>query len=391
MPSVGDLYVSLGFNVDSKALDQFDKGIKNLSSNMLELLGVTGVSAYGLNKFVTDAMGGAQTMTNLAQGTRLAADELQNYSNVVAYFNKDITALGAAKVVSDLEKRLLDWQLNGKDPGLNMLLGKTGVSPAGKNAIEYLNSLGEHFQLDQSPHGLETEGSLLRSAGLPTELMNTLNAAPEQLAAAHKQVDITIKQQETLAESSRRLNQAFLSLGTIIERLVADKLVPLLEALGIKTDDLKDIKKNLDENSPYLTKRGAPTSHRDIPTSWLGKLNLGLTSGNFWSSNKTPNNDPKNIPESLFVQPGTGNNLGSLPSLPPLPDNIFEFLSKHPKLQGPGTLPAPFGGGPNGSDAKVSNNVTIYNQGEVHPNTWLGYTQRAYQAATNQLNNANVA
>jgi len=284
--NVGQLFVSLGFDVDSKALESFDKSIKGLSSNMLELLGVSGVTAYGINKFVTNAMSGAQSMHNLAQGTRIATAELHNYASVISYLNPSISAAAAAGAISDLDNKLNDWRNGFRDPGLGQVAGRAGIEIGNMNATQFLDALAVKFK-NLSP---EMQSGLLRSGGLPHEFLNYLNASSGQLKTAHDAVDMTTHDMDSLAESSRRLQQAFDRISTFLEKTVVNVL-----------DRLEDKKHNgTQERSHSILK--SLTKFED----WLNKP-VNWILGNHADRQKTLNEltgNNKDLFSSLEMQNG---------------------------------------------------------------------------------------
>jgi hypothetical protein len=421
MASVGELFVSLGFDVDSKALDQFDQGIKNLSGNMLELLGISGVTAYGVNKFVTGAMDGAQTMISLAQGTRLASVELQNYSNVVAYMNKDITAGAAAANIAQLDARLnaVRQGFTG-DTSIIYALGRIGANAKDMNMMQILDLMNQKFRSGEIKPTEQL--SVLTAMGLAPQFLNALNAKPEQLANAHKAVDITAQQQKDLAESSRRLNEAFIRLETILERILASPLLKFVDDITGQTGkDYSALKNSTKDNEKILATHGVHLPDRYVPGNLAERMAFGFSESiKDWLGIKNKKDkgwsiddvDHSGVTNKLFgygahiqdaidkqkndnqlppsVSADVGDSLRGVGA-----KQIDKFLSL-PPLKGDQYLPPlppppPYSGGASGTDYKTSNNVTIYNRGEVRPETWAAYTVQTHQNTIYQQNNAATA
>lgn len=367
--SVGELFVSLGFDVDKKALESFEAGIKNLSSNMLELLGISGITTYGVNKFVTGALDGAQTMQNMAQGTRLATDELQRYAAVTNILNPKISTEGAASAISDLDKRLNDWRLGLSDGApVGAAAGRAGISIGNMNAIQFLDALRQKFP------GIDPtlQGGILRQAGLPPEFLNVLNATPDTFNKIASTVSLTKTELDNLAESSRRLNKVFVEFSTWLEKRLAWFITPKDQRAPISPYIYSD-SKSQDDDLKHLMKDSGKKTKSFFDYLFSGDVDAPANI-----------NTKDQIKKIIPLSPIGAKNLDQYLTLPPLIGD--QYLPKLP------AVPPPFDGGPQGDEVKTSRNtVTIYNHGEVKPETWAGYTLNSYQNAMYQQNNAAVA
>lgn len=385
---------------------------------MLELLGVSGITAYGVNKFVMGALDGAQTMQNLAQGTRLATDELQRYAAVTNILNPKISTEGAASAISDLDKRLNDWRLGLADGApIGAAAGRAGISIGNMNAIQFLDALRQKFP------GIDPtlQGGILRQAGLPPEFLNVLNATPETFKKIGDQVSLTSDDLKTLAESSRQLNKIFVEMFTFLDKELANLIrggeKPTWKKLG--DDFTSGIQKEWNDfigksspanpadnsltgiiggarNNPgNVTRNGSIRSFSSLADGYNATADLLIKyQQKGWDTiDKIVEHwAPFKDQSGRVINPATGAGTyqSYLANLLKVGRNQQLDFSHNPALLKEFIKDqSQFEHGSQNGGAR--NNVTIYNHGEVKPETWAGYTLNSYQNAMYQQNNAAVA
>lgn len=79
MPSIGELFISLGFDVDDKKLKEFDQALKGTLNTMLELAGVT-LSVAGFAKMIGGASDAAAKYKELTKEIGLSAEGMQRFA-----------------------------------------------------------------------------------------------------------------------------------------------------------------------------------------------------------------------------------------------------------------------------------------------------------------------
>jgi hypothetical protein len=56
MPSVGDLFISLGFQVDNAKLKEFDDKLKGAEKNLVKVGAGAAAAVYGINRFLNSSV-----------------------------------------------------------------------------------------------------------------------------------------------------------------------------------------------------------------------------------------------------------------------------------------------------------------------------------------------
>lgn len=90
MPSIGDLFISLGFNVDNAKLNEFNDKITNAQKNLVKVGAGATAAVYGLNRFLNSSVKSAESMRNYREQTGYATEELYKFYNAASRANTNV-------------------------------------------------------------------------------------------------------------------------------------------------------------------------------------------------------------------------------------------------------------------------------------------------------------
>jgi hypothetical protein len=171
--NIGSLFVNLGFKADTKALKNFDNGIKNLNKNIALTTGAVLASTYAFKKFLDTGVNVASGLVNFQNQTGLAVDGL---NKLVAAGTAVSTGLSFDNITNDvinLEKTLA-----------RIRLGQGSVKPFQLLNIDVngQNAFGVIEQLRKQIKGLPdiTATILLEDVGLNANFLQILKLSDEQ-------------------------------------------------------------------------------------------------------------------------------------------------------------------------------------------------------------------
>jgi Phage tail lysozyme len=142
MQSIGELFVSLGFDVDDQKLKNFNDGIRNLSNDMLKFAGISSLSLAGLAYFMSGSANAATAMQNFNIQTGQSIDGLQKFIAVMRQTNPAETFESGLAAAKNLNTYLTEARM-------------------GQRSMMELNMLG--FTPDHIPTEEETIRGLLKS------------------------------------------------------------------------------------------------------------------------------------------------------------------------------------------------------------------------------------
>lgn len=420
--SIGQIFAELGFQVDDTQLKEFDRSVKSLSSDLLEVIGIGTISVATLGLMAKNATGSAQNMRSLAQSTNLAASELQKYASVANVLNPKISIEEAANSIADLDKRLNQFR-QGDISAIGNVRGLNGVEIGNKNGIQLIEALRQSY----AASGLNSQeiSQNLGRLGLPSELANMVAINSDQFNKIGSQVSLTDKELYDLADAAKKANAALSVTGTFGSRELAHTL-RYLDDQEYRDDQRKSsaqplmdlpssLKKEWDEfwNKPKKDKISSETPIDDgmykrhnpgnirkwgnlpqengfavFPSDTAGfdamRKNLMDYQGRGWNTidsivdHWSPKSDGNNnnAEYKKLLADRTHMNIGSRLNLsdPLLMNKVVSGISEFE------------GSAKSGSKT----NVTIYNKGEVSPELWRAHELQNNQNTAINTNNGDL-
>lgn len=128
--NIGELFISLGFDVDDKTLKGFNDEIKNAASGMLKLAGVT-ASVAGFGAILTGASDAAIRLRNLTAEFGYSARGAQEWAAVLHQVNPLVSLEQGVSSYQKIAEYILSVQKGGGAFALNALgvQWKDGMTP----------------------------------------------------------------------------------------------------------------------------------------------------------------------------------------------------------------------------------------------------------------------
>ncbi len=202
--NVGELFVSLGFDVDDKTLKSFDAGIKDTMSSILKLAGVTATIGGTLfeMKGATDT---AIQLRNLNTELGLNQKSVTEWAAAWKYANPGQTLAQGAASLEHLKNYLNDVQWNGKSAGAYNLLG--GIVSDGLTVEEMNDQVRKGLPNLIATRGRATASNALRELYGSADAMNVLTLSLEKFNEEAKKAEITPEQVANMVEMRSNLSE----------------------------------------------------------------------------------------------------------------------------------------------------------------------------------------
>ncbi len=211
---VGEIFMSLGFDVDDRKLDNFDDKIKSLTANMARLALGAVAAVYAVDRFVQSSIRGAAALRNFNIQTGLSADELQRWQAAGTLSNIALSADDVTASIIALTQNLAQIRLGGGNVAPFQLLG---IDIANQDAFSVLKQVRESIQGLDRP----TAVNLLQQMGINPGMLNTLLLSQErfdELAESMTRTRATTAALEKLGDVNAKFHR---SLSLLKDELVA--------------------------------------------------------------------------------------------------------------------------------------------------------------------------
>jgi hypothetical protein len=172
---VGEIFVALGFQADTKSLNQFDDGIKNLSRDILALTGISSLSVYGMKQLIDTSVAGAAAFKQFTTQTGLSVKELQQWQSIAAQTDLNLKPEAVQGGIMAMQRNLTQLQKFGTgDVQAFNFLGLDYSQDALKNLERLRHTIG---QFDRP-----TAVNLLERIGLSGDWLNVLTLSEEKFS-----------------------------------------------------------------------------------------------------------------------------------------------------------------------------------------------------------------
>ena len=125
MPSVGEVYVSLGFDVDDKKLNSFSDDVKGAIGKVTALAAAAAGAVFAVNNFIGGAVNSAVALRNFGAETGLSLEQLQRWQQAATRTNLLETPEQVQASFAALSKAIAEAQLTGANSGVFTMLGIT--------------------------------------------------------------------------------------------------------------------------------------------------------------------------------------------------------------------------------------------------------------------------
>jgi len=263
---LGELFMSLGFDVDDTKLDSFDKKIDGLKTNMVITAAKVSAALWAIDAFVAGSIRSSAALANFNNQTELSTQKLQKWQAVSQMTNLAASAdevLGSIKAVQD---NLTQIRLGGGNITPFQMLG---IDIQGKDAFGVLE------QVRGSIKGLNRNVALnlLQQMGISPNMLETLQLTREEFAAMGGEFVRTGETTQTLLNLGGAINTLKMNLSLWKDQFVAyvtPALMMGIDAFYKFKDAVLNIKTAIDNN----------------PIAWdyikTGVLTLAVALGTLW-------------------------------------------------------------------------------------------------------------
>ena len=167
--SIGELFVSLGFDVDDGRLKSFNEGIKTASGELLKLSAIATGGVYALNAFLEGSINRAFGIKNFSTETGQATEGLQRFQSVVNQVNAAVSTTEAAAKYRALANAMTDISQQGGGGSLARLTGGAfHIGMKEEDVIEAIRDYKQKFIAENGGGqiGVAAHARLLEQVGL---------------------------------------------------------------------------------------------------------------------------------------------------------------------------------------------------------------------------------
>jgi hypothetical protein len=234
--SLGELFISLGFDVDESKLKSFKNNLRDTHEEMVKLGTVAGGTIASLSLFVQHAADGSVRLSNMGSLWGANIQGAQTFANALHQVNSQIS------VSAGQEKfRAFTEMINAKVPvgsGAYGALALLGVKNPWANSDDVLNEIRANLPGRMASLGATPEKQRARASDLLSQigLGDSLNAIlmPEDKYHAAGQYDIqqgTIDNLSKYAKATAEFDEALNKFSTDIAGELGEKMVKVVEWL----------------------------------------------------------------------------------------------------------------------------------------------------------------
>ncbi len=210
---IGELFVKLGFDVDSKGLKDVDKGMNNARTGAIAMtVAVTGLT-IAMKKMITTSLESAVVLKNFQIQTGLSREEFQKWRFVSE--QNDVSGQELISTIKGIQQAQAAIRLGGGNIKPFQLLG---ISPT-EDPFQVLEQLrGKIKNLDPA-----IASSVLGQMGIGDNFLNVLKNSNLEFGKLNKQFLLSRKEQDTLIQ----LNKSFKDLGFAL-RGIRNRFIALI-------------------------------------------------------------------------------------------------------------------------------------------------------------------
>jgi len=208
--SLGEAFVSLGFDVDDAKLSSFDKGIKDLTENILKTTAAAAGVVYALSAFVKGPTDSATAMRNLNRELGISTDLLQEWSIASQKTNSLATEGGVFASIKSITEKLAEVRKGAGPSGAYALLG---IDPTQiKDAGQLLETLRESYRNNKGiwANDMQNRLSAMREIGFDPSMLGALDMSREQFKGLSSGLIISPEANNSLVSLGQNLKDLML-------------------------------------------------------------------------------------------------------------------------------------------------------------------------------------
>lgn len=261
MASIGEVFLSLGFDVDETTLKDFSDKIGDLQKSMLKLTGVAGGTLYGLMRFAAGTTESATALENLRDLTGENTENVLKWMTAANAANTSISFDGVRESIQSVNQALSDAAL-GANRNVYMLLGvdwqKDGQIKKGTEFLTDIRRNWESIVKRYQPFGgIPKLMADLTSLGISKGMQQALMLSDVEFESLSKNY---LMAQQTIEENKRlgqTINDLQVQVRQIKDNLIGDYAPAITNALKGVVPFVNDLKIGFNElKTPILAIAG---------------------------------------------------------------------------------------------------------------------------------------
>lgn len=242
MASIGELFISLGFEVDEKQLKAFDKGVKELKDDFFDVTAGSIAALYSFDKFIEKTTQGAVALTDFNKQTGESIQLTQQWSKAAHLADPNFPIEAAINSLANFKKNLTAIQTlpgggNALPFGwfnLNVMRNANGSL---RSEYEVLDELHKEVVKRRENRTMTPamETALISQSGLAPNFINILGASDAKYkefmekGRSYSQTDNQIEKLNQLATSFEELKMKWES---FVISFTADHSEEFSKAIG---------------------------------------------------------------------------------------------------------------------------------------------------------------
>lgn len=223
--NVGELFVTLGFKVDTEKLKEFNDNISNAQKTLVKVSVAAAGAVWAMNRFVAKAVDDSAALKNFESIVGGSADEVQRLHRAAQDFNTTFTLDQAMSTW----KSLLDMIREAKDKGTY----EEGLLRLGIGNISYDDPMSLMMKLRDARHRYNAEDwkRWIRSLGFDDLIPllessdSEFNKAMSQYVPSDSQIDAWYRSAQAIVKFTRTWNDMRMSLGESVSPVWSEFLL----------------------------------------------------------------------------------------------------------------------------------------------------------------------
>jgi len=224
---VGELFVRLGFKVNTKDLREFNTGMRETLNTALQLAGVT-ASVAGFNSLLNGAAKGAVALENLSFKYQVATKSVQGFSNALLLANPNMSRDAALAATSNINQFAQMMPINGVGK-----FAQFGGTTADNTPEKIRDRIAKNYDRVVSLFGPSWANEAIREITGTDEALNGMLMTVEEFQEASKKGIISEEDTRNLREYAATVQELSNNFNELKARWLA---VPAKEMSGFIKD-----------------------------------------------------------------------------------------------------------------------------------------------------------
>lgn len=273
--NVGELFVSLGFDVDDASLKDFNSKIVEGRNEILEMSAAATAAVYALNAMFESSAHNSLQLKNFTDQTGYSAEALQKWQAVIHETNPAIGLEEAANGYKKLAQTLIDIRQGKGNSGALAMLGVTydpNMTPE-----KALAQVAAHLRETIAQNGVGFTTDKLNAIGIGAGALDALKLYADDLAQFQKMGMGAVVSEDTIAkniEYAKTIAAIDVEWQKFKMEFTADWAGPVIGVIKETDEWLGEFHKNVAAVYDYIH------NHQDI----FKPIEIGLAAlGGFWA------------------------------------------------------------------------------------------------------------